>query len=74
MLEFRANCHAATTTFNDTGLTASTSYSYRVRATDAAGNLSTYSSTASASTPAPPDTTPPTAAHKLRRPLLRHCR
>ena len=25
------------TTFNDTGLTAATSYSYRVRATDAAG-------------------------------------
>jgi chitodextrinase len=50
-----------TTTFSDTGLTASTSYSYRVRATDAAGNLSAYSSTASASTPAPPDITPPTA-------------
>ncbi len=41
-----------TTTFNDTGLTASTSYSYRVRATDAAGNLSPYSGTATASTPA----------------------
>ena len=34
------------TTFNDTGLTAATSYSYRVRATDAAGNLSGYSSVA----------------------------
>src|SRR6202035_3351991 len=53
------------TTFNDTGLTASTSYSYRVRATDAAGNLSAYSNTASASTPAPPDTTPPTAPTNL---------
>src|SRR5260370_16046638 len=53
------------TTFNDMGLTASTSYSYRVRATDAAGNLSAYSSTASASTPAPPDTTPPTAPTNL---------
>jgi hypothetical protein len=42
----------ASTTFNDTGLTASTSYSYRVRATDAAGNLSSYSSVATASTPA----------------------
>ena len=30
---------------------AGTSYSYRVRATDAAGNLSTYSNTASATTP-----------------------
>jgi chitodextrinase len=55
----------ATTTFNDTGLTASTSYSYRVRATDAAGNLSGYSSTASATTQAPPDTTPPTAPTNL---------
>jgi chitodextrinase len=40
------------TSFSDTGLTGSTSYSYRVRATDAAGNLSNYSSTATTSTPA----------------------
>src|SRR5438128_1904814 len=40
-------------------------YSYRVRAADAAGNLSSYSSTATASTPAPPDTTPPTAPSGL---------
>jgi len=39
-----------TTTYSDTGLTASTSYSYRVRATDAAGNLSTFSNTGSATT------------------------
>jgi YD repeat-containing protein len=51
----------ATTSYSDTGLTASTTYSYRVRATDAAGNLSSYSSTATGTTPAPPDTTPPTA-------------
>jgi len=38
------------TTFNDTGLASSTSYSYRVRATDAAGNLSPYSNVASATT------------------------
>ena len=31
------------TSYNDTGLTAATSYSYRVRATDAAGNLGGYS-------------------------------
>ena len=37
-------------TYNDTGLTANTSYSYRVRATDAAGNLSQYSNIASATT------------------------
>jgi len=54
-----------TTTFSDTALTASTSYSYRVRATDAAGNLSAYSNTASASTPAPPDNHPANSAHKL---------
>ena len=39
-------------------MSASTSYTYRVRATDAAGNLSPYSNTASATTPTP-DTTPP---------------
>jgi hypothetical protein len=39
-----------TTTFANTGLTASMSYSYRVRATDAAGNLSGYSNTATAVT------------------------
>jgi chitodextrinase len=49
------------TTFNNTGLTASTSYSYRVRAVDAAGNLGAYSSVASATTLAVPDTTAPTA-------------
>jgi len=36
--------------FADAGLTASTSYSYRVRAADAAGNLSNYSNTATATT------------------------
>ena len=41
----------AGTSFNDSGLLASTAYSYRVRATDAAGNLSGYSNTASATTP-----------------------
>ncbi len=46
--------------FNDAGRTANTTYSYRVRATDAAGNLSGYSNVASATTPTP-DTTPPTA-------------
>jgi chitodextrinase len=45
-----------TTSYSDTGLTAATSYSYRVRATDAAGNLSTHSSTASATTSTPPTT------------------
>jgi hypothetical protein len=46
-------------TFADTGLTASTSYSYRVRARDAAGNLSGYTNIATATTsgiPNPPST------------------
>ncbi|HET7766638.1 MAG TPA: fibronectin type III domain-containing protein, partial [Burkholderiales bacterium] len=54
----------AATSFGSTGLAASTSYSYRVRAVDAAGNLGSYSSVATASTaaaPPPPDTTPPSA-------------
>jgi fibronectin type 3 domain-containing protein len=49
----------------DGGLTASTAYRYRVRATDAAGNLSAYSNIASATTPAVPDTQPPTAPSNL---------
>ncbi|MGH3430583.1 MAG: fibronectin type III domain-containing protein, partial [Mycobacteriales bacterium] len=38
------------TTYSSGGLVASTSYSYRVRATDGAGNLSPYSNTATATT------------------------
>src|SRR5438874_1312327 len=47
------------TSFANTGLSPSTTYSYTVAAYDAAGNLSAQSSPASATTPAPPDTTPP---------------
>jgi fibronectin type 3 domain-containing protein len=54
-----ASVNGATVTYKDSSVSASTSYSYRVRATDAAGNLSPYSNTASATTPTP-DTTPPT--------------
>ena len=53
------------TTFSDTLLTANTSYSYRVRATDAAGNLSAYSNIATATTTAGQDTQPPTAPSSL---------
>ncbi len=45
--------------YGDSGLASGTAYCYRVRAADAAGNLSAYSSTATANTTAPPDTTPP---------------
>jgi len=53
------------TSFNDTGLTAGTSYSYRVRAADAAGNLSDYSNIASDTPHAVLDITPPTAPSAL---------
>jgi chitodextrinase len=49
------------TTYGATGLAPSTTYRFRVRAVDAAGNLSTYSNIATATTPAIPDNTPPTA-------------
>jgi chitodextrinase len=50
------------TTFAVTGLTASTSYTFNVRAKDAAGNVSPNSNTVSVTTLAPaPDTTAPTA-------------
>src|SRR5207247_2765341 len=50
------------TSVSDTGLVPGTSYSYRVRALDAAGNTSGYSGTASAT---PLDTTAPTAPGSL---------
>ena len=53
------------TTFSNTGLTASTTYRYRVLATDAAGNLSAYSTIATATTASGADTTPPTAPSGL---------
>jgi fibronectin type 3 domain-containing protein len=53
------------TTYTDSGLASATAYSYRVRATDSAGNLSAYSAITSASTPAPSDTTPPSVPGNL---------
>ena len=44
----------ATNSYSDAGLTASTAYSYRVRAADAAGNLSGYSSIVNATTQTAP--------------------
>src|SRR5207302_4194412 len=43
-----------TTSFTDTSVSASTTYSYTVAAYDAAGNVLAQSSPASATTPAPP--------------------
>src|SRR5467141_1541044 len=48
---------ATAVSYSDVGLSASTTYFYRVRATNAGGN-SAYSNTASASTPAPPPPPP----------------
>ena len=56
---------AGGTSYSDSGLTASTGYRYRVRATDAAGNLGAYSPIATATTAAAADTTPPTAPPSL---------
>jgi hypothetical protein len=52
---------SATNSYSDTGLSSSTTYVYRVAACDAAGNVSGQSASASATTQAPPDTTPPAA-------------
>ena len=49
------------TTYPDAGRTASTTYRYRVRANDAAGNLGSYSSIASATTAAAVDGLAPSA-------------
>jgi chitodextrinase len=40
----------SSTTYSDTGLLSATSYSYRVKATDAAGNVSGYSNVSTATT------------------------
>src|SRR5712672_1375723 len=59
---FRDGTQIATTSatsFPNTGLSPSTTYTYTVAAFDAAGNLSARSSAASATTPAAADTTPP---------------
>jgi len=48
--DFAQIATVAGTNYLDTGLVGSTNYSYRVRATDAAGNLSAYSPVANATT------------------------
>ena len=49
------------TTLSDAGLSCATTYRYRVRAVDAAGNLGPYSPIATATTPAGADTQAPSA-------------
>jgi len=48
------------TSYTDTGLTASTQYTYTVQMRDSIPNTGTASSPANATTDPPPDTTPPT--------------
>lgn len=56
----------ATTTYNVTGLTASTAYTFSVKAKDAAGNISAASNVVNVTTLAPvADTTAPTAPTSL---------
>lgn len=62
---------ATATSYQDSGLSASTNYSYTVAAVDAAGNASGQSSSANAttlaaSTPPPPPTTPPSGDFATR--------
>jgi chitodextrinase len=56
---------ATGTSWSDTGVVGSTTYSYDVVAHDTAGNVSAASTTASVTTPAPADTTPPTTPTNL---------
>jgi chitodextrinase len=60
-----ATVGAGVTTYNDTNLAPSTTYRYRVRATDAAGNLGAYSAVATATTQGVPDTTAPSVPNGL---------
>ena len=55
----------AATSFQNSGLSPSTAYSYAVAAYDAAGNVSSQSSAASATTAAVPDVTPPSVPQGL---------
>ncbi|MCE5172817.1 lytic polysaccharide monooxygenase [Paenibacillus profundus] len=57
-----ATTNGTTLTYNLTGLTANTSYTYTVRAVDAANNISANSNAVTFTTQAPqPDVVPPTA-------------
>jgi parallel beta-helix repeat protein len=62
------------TSYSDTTVSASTTYSYQVRARDAAGNRSSFGNTATVTTPAPPDTQPPTTPGTLTATAVNHSR
>jgi chitodextrinase len=60
-----AQISGSATSYTDLNRTASTTYSYYIIAQDAVGNTSANSNTAVVTTPAVPDTTPPTAPTNL---------
>jgi regulation of enolase protein 1 (concanavalin A-like superfamily) len=62
---FSQIANLAGTSYADAGLTASSSYAYRVRAQDAT-TMGPYSNTATAAPPAPPDTQAPTVPAGLK--------
>jgi YD repeat-containing protein len=65
---YRGGSHIATTaatSYSDTTVAASTAYSYTVAAYDNATNSSSQSTPANVTTPAPPDTTPPSVPSGL---------
>jgi parallel beta-helix repeat protein len=64
----RVGSTAGATSYQVSGLTANTSYSFTVKAKDAAGNLSAASSTLSVTTVASADTQSPTAPSNLASP------
>ena len=59
------NSTTSATSLTVSGLTASTTYSFTVKAKDAAGNVSGASNTLTVTTDAPPDTTAPSAPTNL---------
>ena len=63
--DFAEIAMATSTSHMDRGLSASTDYSYRVRAQDAAENQGPYSNVANATTHVPPDTEAPSAPGTL---------
>jgi chitodextrinase len=60
-----ATTAAGTTSWADTSLAVSTTYTYALAAYDPAGNVSPQTAAAQATTLAPPDTTPPSAPTNL---------
>ncbi len=70
---FRGSTQIATTqslSYSDTGLAATTTYTYAVSAFDATGNVSTQSPAVSATTPGPDLITSPLRAPALKPELL----